>query len=136
MAPIAKLREHLASPNKRVRLKALKLVLAHEAATPLDIVKCLCSEDNRNFEFLEMFGLGSAMRTAWSRIKGTEDAEVYEFLDSLYASDPSRHAQHVVFILELLGTRRALTLLDRIAESAPPEVTSSIQHVRAIIGRN
>jgi hypothetical protein len=112
MQAISELREHLGSSNKQVRLKALKLILAHPSATPLDLVKCLCSSDNRNFEFLESFELGPAMRQAWPRLQGVDDNNVYRYLESLYLENPSRNTNHVRHVLELIGTHRATELLD------------------------
>jgi hypothetical protein len=119
---ISTIEGHLASKDKRVRLKALKLILRHPDATPIQLVKCLCSTDNRNFEFLEMFELGSAMRESWSRLRGVADDEVYEHLSSLYAAYPTRNAEHVVFVLELLCTRRALNMLEEVCTSAAPSI--------------
>ena len=90
---IATIERHLASKDKQVRLKALKLLLRHPDATPIQLVRCLCSEDNRDFEFLEIFELGSAMRESWSRFRGVTDDEVYEYLSSLYAGRPDAERQ-------------------------------------------
>jgi len=107
----------LSSPNKAVRLKALKLILRHPDASPLQIVRCLCSEDNRNFEFQNEFDLGHAMRASWPRLRGVRDDEVYDSLESLYKSDPDAHRQLVVHVLELLATRRALDMLVKIRDA-------------------
>jgi hypothetical protein len=135
MASIVTLRQHLGSPNKDVRLKALKLILTHEEATPLDLVKCLCSEDNRNFEFLEKYGLGDAMRAAWPRLKGVENPEVYEFVESLYLYSPHEHGHHVIFMLELLATQRAWEMLDKIDKSGSAELSPSIKRTKSIIAK-
>jgi HEAT repeat protein len=120
-AEIAKLQRYLKSDNKEARLKAIKLLLFHPQATPLQLTQSLCSEDNRDFEFLQVFELDRAMREAWERLRGVNDEEVYEYLDSLYASDPKRHRYHVVLVLQSIGTERSLNKLKSLRRSAPPE---------------
>jgi hypothetical protein len=118
---ISALERWLTSGNKKVRLKALKLLLRHPAATPIQLVRCLCADDNRNFEFQEEFELGSAMRESWSRLRGVTDDEVYEYLASLYSAAPSRNVFHVAHVLELLCTPRALRQLKELRSSATSE---------------
>jgi hypothetical protein len=134
-ADITTLERHLASKNKRVRLSALKLMLRHPDASPLQLVRCLCSEDNRNFEFLEIFDLGAAMRQAWDRLGGVQDDNVYEFLDALYSADPTANIGHVVHVLELLTTRRALDMLEKLRESAPNNALWSINQARRVVSQ-
>ncbi|QDS99564.1 hypothetical protein [Adhaeretor mobilis] len=118
MKAICYLREHLSSPNKQVRLKALKLVLSHPDATPLDLVMGICSADNRNFEFLETFDLGPAMRQAWPRLLGVDDDNVYKYLENSYSENPSRNVSYVRHVLKLIGTDRATGMLsDAISRS-------------------
>src|SRR6266699_1689438 len=130
---ISTIERHLASKDKRVRLKALKLILRHPDATPIQLVRCLCSDDNRNFEFLEMFELGSAMRESWCRLRGVMDDEVYEYLSSLYATDPARNVNHVIHVLELLCTHRALEMLGELRASAPSASRLSVERVASYI---
>ncbi len=138
---ISTIERHLSSKNKQVRLKALKLLLRHPDASPLQLVRALCSDDNRDFEFLRVFELGSAMRESWSRLHGVPDDEVYEYLGSLYAADPARHINHVVHVLEVLCTPRALKMLEHIHASAPPpsrlRVEIALNHVsHRIVGND
>jgi hypothetical protein len=130
---ISSIERHLTSKDKQVRLKALKLILRHPDATPIQLVRCLCSDDNRNFEFLEMFELGSAMRESWSRLRGVTDDEVYEYLSSLYAADPTRNINHVVHVLELLCSRRALDMLEELRASAPSASRLLVERVASYI---
>ena len=125
---IANIERHLSSKDKKVRLKALKLLLRHPAASPIQLVRGLCSEDNRDFEFLRVFELDSAMRESWGRLRGVMDAEVYEYLTSFYAADKGRNLNHVVHVLELLCTRRALKMLEEIYASAPPAWRLHVEH--------
>jgi len=130
---LATIEQHLSSKNKQVRLKALKLLLRHPDASPIQLVRGLCSDDNRDFEFLRVFELGSAMRESWSRLRGVQDADVYDYLASLYAADATRNINHVVHVLELLCTPRALKMLEEIRASAPSEsrwaVNRAVSHV-------
>lgn len=128
---ISSIERQLSSQEKQVRLKALKLLLRHPEASPIQLVRGLCSDDNRNFEFLRIFELDSAMREAWSRLRGVTDDEVYEYLASLYAADPTRNINHVVHVLELLCTARALKMLEEIRASAPPALRSSVERAIA-----
>jgi hypothetical protein len=109
----------LGSPRKEVRLKALKLILRHPDASPLQIAQGLCSDDNRNFEFQDEFDLGPAMRASWTKLRGVDDDEVYSFLELLYRDDPDGNRQHVVHVLELIGTPRTATLLSKIRDTTP-----------------
>jgi|SRR3954466_5842853 hypothetical protein len=113
------LQRRLTSENKQVRLRTLKLILRHPDARPIDLARCLCSEDIRNFEFLKVFELHDAMRESWPRLHGVGDAGVYRYLSELYRSDPEKHLASVVHILELLCTRKALDMLERLRESVP-----------------
>jgi hypothetical protein len=134
-ADIATLERHLASKNKRVRLNALKLMLRHPDSSPLQLVRCLCSEDNRNFEFLEIFDLGAAMRQEWERLRGVQDDSVYAFLDSLYSANPTSNVGHVVHVLELLTTRRALDMLEKLRASTPHTALWSINQARRVVSQ-
>lgn len=102
-----KIIEGLDSPNKEVRLKSLKLLLRHPDATPLQLVKGLCSPDNRNFEFLEVFELGASMRESWKRLHGIDDDEVYEFLLNHFLQAPKENKEIVMHILNEIKTERA-----------------------------
>ena len=124
---ISTIEHYLASKDKQVRLKALKQLLRHPDASPIQLVRGLCSDDNRDFEFLRVFELDSAMRKSWGRLRGVMDDEVYEYLASLYAVDPARNMNHVVHILELLCTRRALRMLEEIQNSAPSASRSWVE---------
>lgn len=130
---ISTIEHHLSSKDKQVRLKALKLLLRHPEASPIQLVRALCSDDNRDFEFLQVFELDSAMRESWNRLRGVLDDEVYKYLASLYAADPARNINHVVHVLEVLCTPRALKMLEQIHSSAPspsrPWVESALRHV-------
>ena len=117
----------LRSPSKEVRLKALKLMLRHPDASPLQLVRGLCSPDNRNFEFQNVFDLGPAMGASWPRIHGVDNDEVYSFLESLYREDPDANRQHVVHVLELIGTPRTAELLFRIRETTPKGERQSVE---------
>ena len=114
---IHKLERLLGSPRKEVRLKALKLILRHPNASPLQIVRCLCSDDNRNFEFQSEFDLGPAMRESWARLRGVDDDEVYSFLESLYRTDPRANRQHVEHVLKLIGTPTALAMQKKLNQA-------------------
>jgi hypothetical protein len=130
---LADLERHLASKSKPVRLKAIKFMLRHPDASPLQLVRCLCSEDNRNFEFQEVFELGSAMHAAWPRLDGVKDPSVYEFLYKTYTANPEGSVHQVVHVLELLKTRQALDLLEKVSASAPGKVRGWIEHARRSI---
>ena len=120
MSPeLEKLEQLLSSPNKAARLKALKLMLLHPQASPLQIVRCLCSEDNRDFEFLEVFELDSAMRASRKRIHGVDDDNVYVYLESICQSDPERNGPWAAHVLAHIGTSRAAEVLSRIRENSP-----------------
>ncbi|HTR41580.1 MAG TPA: hypothetical protein VMH87_08200 [Pseudomonadales bacterium] len=116
---ISEIENHLSSKNKRVRLKALKLLLRHPDASPILLARGLCSDDNQNFEFLQVFELDSAMRSGWDRLRGVMEEEVYNYLSDLYAADPERNADRVVNVLRLLSTSKALQMLEKIRASAP-----------------
>ena len=88
---ISTIEGYLSSTNKLVRLKALKLLLRHPDASPIQLVRALCSDDNRDFEFLEVFELDYAMRQSWTRLRGVTDDEVYQYLSALYVADPARN---------------------------------------------
>src|SRR5436309_1407223 len=124
---LSTIEHHLSSKDKQVRLKALKLLLRHPHASPIQLVRGLCSDDNRDFEFLRVFELDSAMRESWSRLRGVMDDEVYKYLASLYAADPPRNINHVVHVLELLCTPRALKMLEEIHASAPSASRSWVE---------
>ena len=111
MTDLKTLETHLRSGKKDARLKALGLILRHPHASPLQLVQCLCSSDNRNFEFLEVFGMGESMRAAWSRIKEIDDDMVYSYLQELQNQNPREHREHVQHILEKIGTPRAKAML-------------------------
>lgn len=128
-ASLADLYISLESNEKPVRLKALKLILRHPEAKPIDLVRCLCSEHIRNFVFLEEFELSGVMRSARARLRGVGDADVYEHLASLYRSDPENSFSVVVLMLESLRTRRALEMLEAIRASPPPRP----DHARSLI---
>jgi len=124
---ISIIESYLSSKNKQVRLKALKLLLRHPDATPIQLVRGLCSDDNRDFEFLQVFELHYAMRQSWRRLRGITDDEVYQYLSDLYVADPVRNVGHVIHILELLCTPKALAMLQEIRASAPPASRSSVE---------
>ena len=130
---ISTIERHLSSKDKQVRLKALKLLLRHPDASPIQLVRGLCSDDNRDFEFLQVFELDSAMRESWSRLRGVMDDEVYEYLASLYAADPARNVNHVVHVLQLLCTRRALEMLEQIRTSAPSSSRLSVERAHSFV---
>jgi len=130
---ISTINRYLSSKNKHVRLKALKLLLRHPDASPIQLVRGLCSDDNRGFEFLEVFELDSAMRQSWSRLRGVMDDEVYRYLSDLYVADPVRNVQHVIHVLELLSTARALEMLLEIRASAPQSSRWSVDWTIDII---
>ena len=130
---ISTIERHLSSKDKQVRLKALKLLLRHPDASPIQLVRGLCSDDNRDFEFLQVFELDSAMRESWSRLRGVMDDEVYEYLASLYAADPARNVNHVVHVLQLLCTRRALEMLEQIRTSAPSASRLSVERAHSFV---
>lgn len=111
---IQKIEEQLRSPKKAVRLRALKLLLGHPDATPLQLVKCLCSPDNRNFEFLKVFELDAAMRASWARLRGVDDDSVYFYLQELHQQDPHANFHLVEYILEQFKTKRAAAMLAKI----------------------
>ena len=113
MQDIDTLQKHLESQNKPVRVKALKLMLLHPEATPLQLVQCLCSVDNRNFEFIDEFDLGPAMRQAWPRLRGIDDSGVYEFLKKLYEENYQDHKNWIEHILELINTPLSKEILYR-----------------------
>jgi hypothetical protein len=118
-AELSSIERRLASPNKRVRLRALKLLFTHPGATPLQLARGLCSADNRNFEFLNVFELDNAMREAWKRLSGVTDAAVYEYLAELYAADPDANVDSVLGVLMHLGTPQALALANQIKPTLP-----------------
>lgn len=130
---ISTVEQRLSSEDKQVRLKALKLLLRHPDASPIQLVRALCSDDNRDFEFLQIFELDSAMRESWGRLRGVLDDEVYKYLASLYAADPARNINCVVHVLDVLCTPRALEMLEHIHASAPPPsrpwLENAISHV-------
>lgn len=114
---------HLSSPSKQVRLKALKLLFRHPDATSLQLVQALCSADNRDGEFLQVFELHAAMRGAWQRIRGVVDPAVYNYLSELYLADPRSNASSVLGVLRELSTPQALEMLDRLRPSMLSFVT-------------
>lgn len=124
---LSTIEQHLSSNDKQVRLKALNLLLRHPDASPVQLVRGLCSDDNRDFEFLRVFELDSAMRESWSRLRGVRDDDVYEYLASLYATDATRNMSQVVHVLELLCTPRALKMLEEIRASTPSASRSSVE---------
>ena len=95
----------------------MKLMLMHPDATHLQLAKCLCSPDNRNFEFLDEFELGAAMRQAWPRLAGVDCDDVFAYLKDVCDSDKSRI--HVVaHVLECIKTPRALAMLETLSPSS------------------
>jgi hypothetical protein len=116
---LSKIERHLASTNKQVRLRALKLLLTHPDATSLQIVQGLCSPDSRNGEFLNLFELHEAIRRAWTRIDGVTDSSVYGYLADLYAADPDSNVDSVLGVLMHLGTRKALALAKQMRLTLP-----------------
>jgi HEAT repeat protein len=131
----ARLEQYLASPNKPVRLRALMLMLRHPNATPLQVVKSLCSPDNRNFEFMKIFGMHRAMRGAWIRLRGVTDEAVYSYLATLYASDPTKQHTLVSHALEQLSTPQALAALEEMKSSVPRIALDSIEHACDVVER-
>jgi hypothetical protein len=103
----------LSSKSKQVRLETLSLILSHPDAKPVDLVRCLCSEDQRNGEFNSIPGLLNAIYKSWTRLHGVLDPGVYRYLSKLYRSAPDQHLKTVVHILELLGTQKTLDMLKR-----------------------
>lgn len=130
---ISTIEGYLSSTNKLVRLKALKLLLRHPDASPIQLVRALCSDDNRDFEFLEVFELDYAMWQSWTRLRGVTDDEVYQYLSALYVADPARNINHVIHVLELLSTPKALEMLREIRASAPQSSHWSIEWTIDII---
>lgn len=120
---ISSVANHLLSPNKQVRLKALKLLFRHPDATPLQLVQGLCSADNRNGEFLQVFELHAALRECWARVRGITDPGVYKYLTELYLADPQSNANTVLGVLGELATPQALEMLDRMRLSMLNNVT-------------
>lgn len=118
-ADLHRLEQLLGSPSKDVRLKALKLILSHPDVSPLQIVRGLCSADNRDFEFKEVFGLSSAMRGGWEKLRGVDDDEVFSYLESLYRAGAAANRDHVVHMLHLIGTPRTADLLTTIRDTTP-----------------
>ena len=114
MADLTKLEAKLNSPNKDVRLKALKLILGHPDVSALQLVQCLCSPDNRNFEFMKVYDLASAMRKAWLRLSGVDDDTVYSFLLGFFHQSPEENRQLVEYILEKINTQHSRELMDNI----------------------
>ena len=114
MSDLKTLKEKSTSINKDVRLRALKLIFTHPESFLLDLVEGLCSIDNRDFEFLDLFGLGLAMRQAWKRLEDTDDEKVYEYLRFLYNADRSLNIGHIEHILKLINTPKSKDLLYRL----------------------
>lgn len=110
----------LHSKSKRKRLEAMACILSHPHATPLDLAKCLCTEDNRNFEFMTVPGLLTAMRQSWGRLRGIDHPPTFRYLSKLHRSDPELHAMKVIMVLKLIGTERAVELGTRLRETTPP----------------
>ena len=106
-----KLEQGLESSNKDVRLRSIKLILTHPDADTLQIVRCLASPDNQNFEFMEVFGLDSAMRSARDRLCESNDPRAIAFLRELHAEDPIGNSNLVAHILDCIRTPQALKLL-------------------------
>jgi hypothetical protein len=102
-----------------VRLIALKLLLQHPDATPLQLAQALCSPDNRHGEFVEVFDLHKAMRAAWNRLAGVTDSAVYEYLTELYLTDPASNVDSVLGVLMHLGTPQALAVVQKIEPTLP-----------------
>ncbi|MBL1140783.1 MAG: hypothetical protein HND53_02010 [Proteobacteria bacterium] len=107
MSNISQIEEKLYSKNKSVRLKALKLMLKHPDSTSLQLIKCLCSSDNRNFEFFKIFELEKAMHAAWDRIKGVTDESIYIYLTDFYKQDEQANFSLVEHILLKIDTKKA-----------------------------
>lgn len=114
MNNIKTIKKHLESDNKSVRLKTIKLIMNHPDATNMDIVECLCSPDNRNFEFLNVFELDKAMKTARKRLEGINDEEVLDFLSDFYNQDPKSNLGLVTHILRIINTKKSNTHLDNL----------------------
>lgn len=112
-APVSSVLRHLSSPDKQVRLKTLKLLFRHPDATPLQLVQALCSTDNRNGEFLQVFELHAAMRESWTRIRGVTDPSVYMYLAELYRANPKANGSSVLSVLREISTPQALEMVDR-----------------------
>lgn len=126
---LSAIEKHFASPNKQVRLRALKLLLRHPGATPLQLARALCSPDNRNGEFRKVFELHSAMRAAWRRLSGVTDRGVYQYLSDLYLADPASNVDSVLGVLMHLGTPDALALAKQIEPTLPARAQRSFAMV-------
>ena len=73
------------------------------------------------------------MRYSWGSELVNEDAEVYEYLSSWYASNPTRNINHVAHMLELLCTRRALEMLEQLRTSAPSASRDAVERACKIV---
>src|SRR5690349_12564026 len=116
---LSKILEYLESPNKQVRLRALKQLFRHPDATPLQLVQGLSSPDVADFGFLAISDLDNAMSEARRRLRGVSAGVVYEFLAERYAYDPDAHVNLVFAILDFMGTSEALALANRIQPTLP-----------------
>ena len=109
--------EHgLDSPNKEVRLRSLKLMLTHPEATPLQIVKCLTSSDNRNFEFMKLFELDSAMRRGKKRLCDVNNPQVFEYIETFHKEDPIKNSNLVAHVLECIKTPESIAILKKLRQ--------------------
>ena len=101
----------LQSGNLRARLRATKLLLRHPDASPLQIVRCLCSEDLRGAERVFDPDLNDTIRLAGHRLHGVDDERVYEYLLSLWRTSPLIRQALVEHVLQLIQTARSAEVL-------------------------
>jgi hypothetical protein len=111
---IATLEAHIRSDDVRVRLRAIKLLLRHPGASPLQIVRCLCSTDLRRDESMLHLDLNDTVRLAKRRLQGVEDEAVFENLEAVFTADPLANRVIVEDILQKINTLRSATLLGKI----------------------
>jgi hypothetical protein len=84
----ATLEGHIPSSDVGVRLRATELLLRHPVAPPLQIVRCLCSEDLLRPERFCDDDRNDTVRLAGRRLPVVEDAEVFEYLEAVFAANP------------------------------------------------
>ncbi len=109
----------LQSKSKQKRLEAIAKILVHPDAASIDLAKCLCSEDNRNFEFQSIPGLSEAMWKSWDRIRGSDHSGTFRYLSRLHRSSPIDHSMIIIHVLTCIATPRAVDMALKLREKTP-----------------
>ena len=121
----------LHSKSKKRRLEALVEVATHPDALPIDLARCLCSDDHSLFAFEEVPGFIRALAAAKTRINGVNHLGTFRYLSQLHRSDPEAYTKKVIATLTFIETPRAAKLIQKLRKNSPEHLYKWIDSTSA-----